>query len=70
MGGEPGRLGRTVVNPGTSGEYEIGGKASVDLRHGDVVSFQLAGAGGYGDPAERDPALVDEDRRLGLVTGW
>jgi N-methylhydantoinase B len=70
MGGEPGRLGRTVVNPGTPGEYEIGGKASVDLRHGDVVSFQLAGAGGYGDPAERDPALVDEDRRLGLVTGW
>jgi N-methylhydantoinase B len=70
MDGEPGRLGRTVVNPGTAGEREIGGKASVDLRYGDVVSFQLAGAGGYGDPAERDPALIDEDRRLGLVTEW
>ncbi len=68
MGGEPGRLGRTVVNPGTAGEYEIGGKASVDLRPGDVVSFQLAGAGGYGDPIERDPRAIEEDLRLGLVT--
>ena len=70
LGGEPGRLGRTVVNPGTPEEREIGGKASVDLRYGDVVSFQLAGGGGYGDPAERDPRLVEEDRRLGLVTEW
>ncbi|HYW27385.1 MAG TPA: hydantoinase B/oxoprolinase family protein [Terriglobales bacterium] len=70
MGGEPGQLGRTVVNPGTPGEREIGGKASVDLEYGDVVSFQLAGAGGYGDPAERDPRLVTEDLRLGLVTRW
>jgi N-methylhydantoinase B len=70
LGGEPGALGRTVINPGAPGEYEIGGKASVDLRYGDVVSFQLAGAGGYGDPAERDPALVEEDRRLGLITRW
>lgn len=70
MGGEPGRAGRTLVNPSTPGEYEIGGKASVDLEYGDVVSFQLAGAGGYGDPARRDPALVAEDRRLGLITRW
>jgi N-methylhydantoinase B len=70
LGGEPGSLGRTVVNPGTPDEYEIGGKASVDLRYGEVVSFQLAGAGGYGDPAERDPQLIEEDRRLGLITRW
>jgi len=55
LGGEPGQLGRTVVNPDSPGAYEIGGKASVDLEFGDVVSFQLAGAGGYGNPAERDP---------------
>jgi len=70
MGGEPGQLGRTVVNPGSPDAYEIGGKASVDLALGDVVSFQLAGAGGYGDPAERDPKAVEEDIRLGLVTHW
>ena len=70
MGGEPGRLGRTVINPGTSAEYEIGGKASVDLRYGDVVSFQLAGAGGYGNPADRDQRLIEEDLRLGLISRW
>lgn len=70
LGGEPGRKGRTVVNPDTAGEREIGGKASVDLAYGDVVSFQLAGGGGYGDPAERDPGLIAEDLRLGLVTRW
>jgi N-methylhydantoinase B len=69
-GGEPGRRGRTVINPGTPGEYEIAGKASVDLQHGDVVSFQLAGGGGYGPPEERDRALVAEDLRLGYVTRW
>jgi N-methylhydantoinase B len=70
MGGEAGTPGRTLVNPGTPGEREIGGKASVDLEHGDVVSFQLAGAGGYGDPAERDRRLIDEDLRLGMITRW
>jgi N-methylhydantoinase B len=68
FGGRPGRLGRTVVNPGTDREREIGGKASVDLEHGDVVSFQLAGAGGYGDPAERDPDAIRRDLALGLIT--
>jgi N-methylhydantoinase B len=70
MGGEAWKPGRTLVNPGTPGEREIGGKASVDLDHGDVVSFQLAGAGGYGDPAERDRRLIDEDLRLGMITRW
>jgi len=68
FGGRPGKLGRTVVNLGTEKEREIGGKASVDLEYGDVVSFQLAGAGGYGDPAERNPEAVRRDVRLGLVT--
>jgi N-methylhydantoinase B len=68
FGGRPGALGRTVVNPDTEGAYEIGGKASVDLRHGDVVSFRLAGGGGYGDPRERDRELVRRDVRLGYVS--
>lgn len=68
QGGEPGRPGRTVVNPDTPDAYEIGSKASVELRYGDVVSFQLAGGGGFGPPSERDPRLADEDRRLGYVT--
>ncbi len=68
FGGQPGQLGRTVVNPGTDKEREIGGKASVDLEQGDVVSFQLAGAGGYGDPRQRDREAVRRDLRLGFIT--
>jgi N-methylhydantoinase B len=67
-GGEPGALGRTVVNPGKDTERVIPGKASVDLEYGDVVSFQLSGAGGYGDPMERDPERVARDVRLGYVS--
>ena len=33
-----------------------------------VLRAELAGGGGYGDPFERDPALVIEDVRQGKVT--
>jgi N-methylhydantoinase B len=38
------------------------------LDAGDVVRLQTAGAGGYGDPFARDPALVLHDWRQGLVS--
>jgi N-methylhydantoinase B len=60
FGGRPGRLGRTVLNPGP-GEVVVHGKAACDFAHGDVISFQQSGAGGYGDPLARDPARVLED---------
>jgi N-methylhydantoinase B len=31
------------------------------LGHGDVLRHTMAGAGGHGDPLERDPSLVAED---------
>jgi N-methylhydantoinase B len=68
FGGEPGALGATVINPGEPSERKIGGKASLDLEYGDVVSFRLSGGGGYGDPRERDPEAVAGDVRLGLVS--
>ncbi|MBI2204490.1 MAG: hydantoinase B/oxoprolinase family protein [Candidatus Rokubacteria bacterium] len=60
FGGKPGRLGRTVINP-DDGEQVVHAKASRGFQYGDVISFQQAGAGGYGDPLERDPARVLED---------
>src|SRR5438034_7888243 len=60
FGGAPGALGRTVINPGP-GEEVVHGKASGEFTYGDVISFQQSGAGGYGDPLERDPAHVLED---------
>jgi N-methylhydantoinase B len=60
FGGTPGALARTVMNPGP-GEQLVHGKESREFAHGDVVSFQQSGAGGYGDPFARDPARVLED---------
>ncbi len=67
-GGRPGQLARTVLNPGTDRELEMHSKGTYDLKKGDVLSMRTAGAGGYGDPACRDPALVLRDVRAGLVS--
>lgn len=37
----------------------------IALEPGDRVRVRTPGGGGYGDPAQRDPALVAEDVRLG-----
>jgi N-methylhydantoinase B len=60
FGGRPGARARTVVNPGPD-ERPVHGKESRDFAHGDVISFQQSGAGGYGDPLARDPRRVLDD---------
>ena len=42
--------------------------AGLRLKKDDVVAWQLAGGGGYGDPLQRDPARVQRDVRMGYVT--
>jgi N-methylhydantoinase B len=44
------------------------GKVTRDLPAGTTVSLRTPGAGGYGDPADRDPAAVARDVRLGKLT--
>jgi N-methylhydantoinase B len=61
FGGQPGRPGVTLVNPGTPAERRVHSKASDVFAPGDVVSFQQPGAGGYGPPWERDPQAVLRD---------
>jgi N-methylhydantoinase B len=61
FGGQPGQPGVTLLNPGTPGERRVHSKASDTFAHGDVVSFQQPGAGGYGPAWERDPAAVRRD---------
>jgi N-methylhydantoinase B len=60
FGGQPGALATTAINPG-AGEQRVHGKQSREFAYGDVISFQQSGAGGYGDPFERDPRAVLED---------
>jgi N-methylhydantoinase B len=41
---------------------------SFTLRRGEVFAYSFQGGGGYGDPLERDPALVAADVLDGLLT--
>ena len=65
FGGGQGSFGRILVN-----DVPIAPTSSpeVTFRAGDVVRLQLPGGGGYGNPRERDRALVDGDLRHGYVT--
>jgi len=60
FGGKTGTLARTVINPGPD-EQVVHGKESREFAYGDVIAFQQSGAGGYGDPLDRDPARVLDD---------
>jgi N-methylhydantoinase B len=68
FGGKEGSKGKFFLNPDTPQEKHLKSKGLDILRKGDVVSLRLPGAGGYGDPLERDPDLLLEDVRDGKVT--
>jgi N-methylhydantoinase B len=56
------RDGKTHVPPHLSKEQDI------PLKAGDRVAVGTPGGGGYGDPRERDPALVGHDVAMGYYT--
>lgn len=67
FGGQPGALAKTVLNP--EGEAQLlHSKEIKPLRRGDVLSIQLSGGGGFGNPRERDPAAVLRDVADGYVS--
>lgn len=68
FGGLPGSCGAIVLNPGTDGEKHMASKGLDTLRKDDLVSIRLPGAGGYGDPRERDRAQVEADVRDGKIS--
>jgi N-methylhydantoinase B len=68
QGGQAGAAGRNVLDPNLPTEEKLHGKLTMTLRRGQVFRHELPGAGGYGDPLQRDPALVAKDLRDGLVT--
>ncbi len=43
-------------------------KTTLDLSDGDTVSVRTPGAGGYGDPEERDPEAVRRDVQSGKIS--
>lgn len=67
-GGMAGKVARSMLNPGTAGERHLGSKAiGLSLKKGDVVRLEGAGGGGWGDPRDRAPELVERDVREGYV---
>ena len=59
QGGLPGSPSKTLlISAGSSREL---GKVTVPLKRGDVLSLRVAGAGGWGDPLERDVEMVKTD---------
>lgn len=67
LGGSDGAVNEVeVTQGGVSFVPEHLSKAQdIPLQAGDRVRVRTPGGGGYGDPEARDPALTDEDKRLG-----
>jgi N-methylhydantoinase B len=68
FGGMQGSKGRFVLDPDTAQERPLKSKGLDMLTKGQVVSLRLPGAGGYGDPLERDQELLLRDVRDGKVS--
>lgn len=63
FGGRPGARARFSVSGKDGNPYGL-----TQLSRGDVVTIEAPGGGGYGDPLERDPEMVETDVADGYVT--
>ncbi len=65
--GSPGAPSRNMLNP--HGEARpLPAKVTMTIERGTVFRHELAGAGGWGDPLERDPEAVLRDLRNELIS--
>ena len=68
FGGKDGTPGDVVLNPGRPDETHLPSKFPYrKMNAGDTLRLVGPSGGGYGDPAERDPAAMREDELDGLV---
>ncbi|MBW8012394.1 MAG: hydantoinase B/oxoprolinase family protein [Chloroflexi bacterium] len=67
-GGKGGGKGQFILNPGTPEEQIAKSKGLDHLNAEDVVSLRMPGAGGYGDPKDRDLHSLLKDIRDGKVS--
>ena len=63
FGGKDGSRAQFLINREPGNPYGL-----TQLGPGDVVIMDAAGGGGYGDPLERDPELVEKDAADGYVS--
>lgn len=68
-GGEPGQRSRKELVRGDGSRQILASKCdNVKVKAGDLLLFDTWGAGGWGDPLQREPATVLADVRKGLVS--
>jgi len=68
-GGEPAKRSSKVLERANGDRISLPSKCdAVRVNVGDQLHFVTWGAGGWGDPLERDPELVAREVRRGLVT--
>jgi N-methylhydantoinase B len=66
-GGGPGKPSMNYLNPDRENQL-LPSKLTITIRRGDVLRHEVAGAGGWGDPLERDVEMVLRDVRNGFVS--
>lgn len=67
FGGEPGEKSKNILNPDHAREA-LPSKLTRQVGAGTVVRHEQAGAGGYGNPLDRDVALIARDLGDGKIT--
>jgi N-methylhydantoinase B len=67
-GGKAGGPSKFIKNPGTPKEVNLQNIDILTIGPGDVIHVTCGGAGGWGDPLQRDPAAVLLDWRRGWVS--
>jgi N-methylhydantoinase B len=67
FGGKPGALAESILNAHGNGE-KLHSKETRPIKRGDVLSFRLSGAGGYGPPEKRERSAIERDVTDGYVT--
>ena len=68
-GGEPGARARKVLIKADGTQIVVGNKIEdYPVEPGDRLHFITWGGGGWGDPLDRDPALLAKELAQGLVT--
>jgi N-methylhydantoinase B len=66
-GGGPGKPSMNYLNPDKNAA-PLPSKLTMNMKKGDLFRHEVAGAGGWGDPLDRDPALVLTDVRNDFVS--
>ena len=68
-GGKPGQRARKILEKSDGTTIPVPNKKdSLAVEEGDILHFITWGGGGWGDPLERDPALVAKEVRQGLIS--